>query len=154
MAIKRRQSLALNFSNGAIPTAKDYRDLIESMVNRRDDCFMGKWRPGMTYYPGEVILFGKSLYVLEGNEEDCETDKEGCIEAPKEGGHCGSDDPTKDDKWCLLQLEIDDDDFELVTSPDGTSVIGVARVQGFVGIGTTTPDAKLGPDCSRYKTCP
>lgn len=145
MSILGRQTLYSIFVNGAIPTAGDFQNLIDSTLNRKDDCFFGKWQPGVTYCEGDVVLYKKSLYMLAlPEEEECEpVEDENSEEVPK-GCICSDIPPEEDtERWCLLELKIQDDDWELIKDPDSGNVIGVARVAGRVAIGTMQPKAKL-----------
>ena len=73
MTSKTRQNLKSQFVNGTIPTEKDFADLIDSTLIKRDDHFFGRWEPGQTYYNGDVVLYKKSIYILElpENEDEC-----------------------------------------------------------------------------------
>lgn len=150
MAIKTREGLKSIFVNGAIPTDKDFRDLIDSALIRRDDCFFGKWQAGTTYYHGDVVLYKKSLYllVLGENNEECEPEEK---EENKENtgsdlpkNICSVDPPEEDKRWCLLELQIEDDDWEIIINEeDGDQSVMVAKVFGRIGMGTDNPEARL-----------
>ena len=43
MALMSRLDLEALFKNGKKPSEKDFAHLIESMLNKRDDQFMGRW---------------------------------------------------------------------------------------------------------------
>ena len=62
MGIKTRTELKQDFDSGSIPTAEMYANLIDSMLNKFDDDFYGKWRAGAQYYPGDVVIYQNSLY--------------------------------------------------------------------------------------------
>jgi len=142
MAIKTRDTLYSIFTQGAIPSQSDYKDLIDSTLNRRDDHFFGLWRKGTRYCPGDVVIYDKSLYVLPGRveEEDCRpiagaSNDNGC--------YCSTNPPPEDESnWCLLQLAIHDDDFEIVYGEDGLVTV-IFQINARVGIGTDRPEGRL-----------
>lgn len=76
MAIITRSELESKFKNNTIPTQNDFKDMIDSFLNRKDDCFFGKWEKNRKYRDGSVVLYDKSLYklVLTDEEEDCPPD--------------------------------------------------------------------------------
>ncbi|MEL6832974.1 MAG: tail fiber domain-containing protein [Bacteroidota bacterium] len=157
MSIKSRLSLKSQFIQGAIPSEQDFCDLIDSAVNKKDDRFFGRWQAGVSYPHNSVVIYDKSLYILdltidpncededtstepdEGDDVECDEPQSGDATAEE---LCSSTPPNQHCQWCLMQLETTDDDFEIIEDPDGL-VIGVARVQGRVGIGTRNPNAKL-----------
>ncbi|MCB0628415.1 MAG: hypothetical protein R2824_18855 [Saprospiraceae bacterium] len=154
MSIKSRLGLKSQFIQGAIPSEKDFCDLIDSALNKRDDHFLGKWTPGVSYRHCDVVIYKKSLYILdltidpqcEENEEDppagsadIECDEQTINE---QGELCDSTPPDQHCQWCLMELYNQDNDFIILTDEEGRE-IGVARVHGRVGIGTDQPEARL-----------
>ena len=119
MAIKTRADLKALFANGCIPTQKEFCDLIDSFLNRKDDSLFGEWKPGVAYEEGDVVLYGNSLYILRldaetgGEESQCSSSSN----AP--GSPEGSN-------WQLLDFELQDDDWNvLIPGADGEMVAGV-----------------------------
>jgi hypothetical protein len=153
MSVKSRINLKASFKNGTVPTQQDFCDLIDSAVNKRDDHFFGLWKPGVKYCYGDVVLHEKSLYMLtlEGDVEDCnetvqQTDT-GCEDdtAPQRC-ICSEKPPGPDNlNWCLLRLDIEDEDWHVVHPPGGGAPeLMYAKVAGIkVGIGTQEPQARL-----------
>ncbi|MBX2926828.1 MAG: tail fiber domain-containing protein [Saprospiraceae bacterium] len=141
MAIKTRETLYSIFTQGAIPSQSDYKDLIDSTLNRRDDRFFGLWRKGTRYCPGDVVIYDKSLYVLNRQEDgDCLSLSNA---SPDDGCYCSTTPPPEDENnWCLLQLAINDDDFEIVYNDDGSVTI-IFQLNARVGIGTDQPEGRL-----------
>ncbi len=146
MAIHTRTELQSRFVNGAIPSQRDFRDLIDSMLNRRDDHFFGVWQQGMKYCLGDVVIYEKSLYMLakpslDGNcppeeeqEEEGDAKSEGCI--------CSTIPPTEDtERWCQLELIADDGDWQKI-EVDG-EVVTVYNLKAKIGIGTDHPATRL-----------
>ncbi|NJM14820.1 MAG: hypothetical protein HC896_05075 [Bacteroidales bacterium] len=89
-----RLDLEALFKNGKKPSEKDFAHLIESMLNKRDDQFMGRWKAGKTYRTGDVVIFNHGLWeVAEGFE----------------GGLCSKEPPAKPDWQELIILESDGD---------------------------------------------
>ena len=150
MAIKGRQTLYSIFYNGAIPTQNDYRDLIDSGLNRRDDRFFGEWQKGMKYCEGDVVIYKKALYKLIKKEPEnpCPPD-DGTTEQDEidDGCYCSLTEPPLDkEHWCVLELELKDKDWEIVCIPDGDPdgiASKVYQMTADIGIGTNAPKAKL-----------
>lgn len=156
MASKTRDELKAKFQPGQFPTKTAFHDLIDSTLNRRDDRFFGLWVRGKRYSEGDVVIYGKSLYLLElsNADPDCETpeDKSAAAggaktetppkaEAPK--CICSDCEPDQDDRWCELQLEIKDDDWECILDKDTGQPTYVYQLEAKVGIGTSSPQVPL-----------
>ena len=163
MAIKNRLDLKSLFKSGAVPTQKDFCDLIDSMLVKRDEQFFGCWNSGIAYRPGDVVLYGKSIYQLVVKEEEMskEDEAEELTEevaqyaqqlAPDETtltevkekvdvSVCSTIPPSEDPRWCLLQLDIDDDDWEILE--DGEEGLMCAKVYGKIGMGTKEPSGRV-----------
>ena len=173
MAILTRSELIEKFKNDSIPTQNDFKDMIDSLLNRKDDCFFGKWESNRKYRDGSVVLYGKSLYrlILPQQEEDCPEDESVEIiddevgegenefndnlpqmvkadgspssddEAPTDGHStdiptiCSNQPPTKDQRWCMLEFQVEDDDWE-VKEIDGQCVLTPKKGDALIGIGT------------------
>lgn len=148
MSVKSRAALYQLFRKGYIPAESDFRDLIDSSLNRKDDRFFGCWRPGAKYCNGDVVLYGKGLYQLrleeepepcppEGDEtpQDTTDKEESCI--------CSTEPPDTDKRWCLLELEMDDKDWVIIEDEQTGEVTTVYNVKARIGIGTDSPQSKL-----------
>lgn len=151
MSIKSRLSLKSQFIEGVVPSGQDFSDLFDSMLNKKDDHFFGKWKAGVAYRHCDVVIYKKSLYILDLTispecEEDppLENDIE-CDDVPDDLMNeelCSNQSPDMHCQWCLMELSTQDRDFTILIDDVGRE-IGVARVQGRVGIGTLEPKAKL-----------
>jgi hypothetical protein len=94
MALMSRLDLEALFKNGKKPSEKDFAHLIESMLNKRDDQFMGRWKAGKTYRTGDVVIANHGLWeVAEGFGD----------------GLCSKEPPSKPDWQELIILESDGD---------------------------------------------
>ena len=127
MSIKSRLSLKSQFIQGAIPSEQDFCDLIDSAVNKKDDRFFGRWQAGVSYPHNSVVIYDKSLYILdltidpscenedtstepdEGDDVECDEPQSGDATS---GELCSSTPPNQHCQWCLMQVESTDDDFE------------------------------------------
>ncbi len=145
MAIKKRESLKQSFATGNILTQKDFCDLLDSVLNRREDRFYGLWQPGVAYRPGDVVLYGADtcetkLYVLQVAEHST-------ADSPKDETYCKATFDT--DRWHIMELHLEDDDWHVIQ--DGVEAPAIlegdhimyAKVYGKVGIGTQCPEARL-----------
>ncbi len=151
MATKRRLELKSLFKNGSIPTAQHFTDLIDSCLNKRDDHFFGLWQPGTAYYPGDVVIYGKSMYMLQAEaikqpppkvaEENCDPTVN--VVEP----YCKATPPPEDSKWCLLDFDLQDDDWTIDKSDKFMYATNLAHD---VGIGTDCPTAKLHVEENEY----
>ncbi|MCB0588822.1 MAG: tail fiber domain-containing protein [Phaeodactylibacter sp.] len=152
MAILSREQLCSTFVNGAIPSQKDFCDLIESVLNRRDDHFFGFWQQGMKYCQGDVVIHDKAIYMLnipEDSDEDCLPEGGGMEDnednqgngKPAEGCICSVTPPDVDKRWCLLELTVDDGDW-VPREVDG-EIVTVYNLKAKIGIGTDNPQTRL-----------
>ncbi len=152
MAVKNRNALKTTFSGGVIPTKGNYADLIDSMLNRKDDHFFGVWQQGKRYCQGDVVIYGKSLYLLAipeveervlcpGEGEPPAVEKE----APADPLCVCSDIAPPDDKarWCELQLEVDDKDWQIILDEEAGEPVIVYQLTAKIGIGTDGPGTRL-----------
>jgi hypothetical protein len=138
--IKDRKGLEQLFTEGSIPTQKDFKTLIDSVVVKRDDKFFGKWKSGVGYVEGDVVLYEDevkkqvSIYVFVSKKTaqalnpDCDTDDD-----------CGNKPPNACCRWQLIHLDFDDGDWFV----DEESQTMYAKVFGKIGIGTKAPAAFL-----------
>lgn len=151
MAIISREKLKLKFKNGLFPTQDDFANLIDSALNKRDDHFFGKWQEGRKYCEEDVVIYDKALYILrllEEAENDCGSDTtteedSTVIPAKDNNCYCSIIPPNRDGNWCLLELKVNDDDWEIVQDRPEDPKFMYAKVNGNVGIGSKKPSAKL-----------
>lgn len=142
MAIKTRTDLKGQFVNGKILNQRQFHDLIDSMLNKRDDSFMGQWVKGMTYVSGNVVIYNHALWEVPYGPPDSDgkpTKIEICSCQPP-----GT--PGTEDEWTSLIVPVEDNDW--VVHLDSQSMY--AKVYDCVGIGRVfdpangdPPDAKL-----------
>jgi hypothetical protein len=133
MAIKSRIDLKEDFTNGKKLNEKQFHDLIDSMLNKRDDAFMGNWKKGMVYKSGNVVVYKQALWEVklssEGNPQEI----------------CSCKPPGEDEVWQSLIVPQQDDDWVV----DLETGVMYAKVFKCVGIGRTfdteedPPQAKL-----------
>ncbi len=149
MATKTRTELKANFQNGRIPTAQHFADLIDSSVIKRDDHFFGQWQPGVAYRRGDVVIYGKSMYMLQPENADAKPTppakgaKSAAPPDPNAEGsaYCSADPPDKDEtNWCKLDFDLQDDDW---TISEDKKFMYATDLEHLVGIGTDCPMAKL-----------
>lgn len=133
MAIKTRADLKGQFSNGIKLNQQQFFDLIDSMLNKRDDCFMGKWRQGAVYRTGNVVIHNQALWEVKPGPDG------NPIEI------CACKPPGEGEEWQTLIVPQQDDDWAL----DMDTGVMYAKVFDCVGIGRVfdpqndPPDAKL-----------
>ncbi|MEL6140308.1 MAG: tail fiber domain-containing protein [Bacteroidota bacterium] len=163
MNILDRSTLKEKFKAGYLPTEKDYQDLINSTLNLRDDRFFGLWKRGSKYCEGDVVIYGKSLYMLdlstEVDEDNCPGDDGGAqgTASAKSGDEkmdksttetsedciCSDCAPNEDQRWCLLELQMDDMDWEITLDETTGEVLYVYNVRAKIGMGTDNPITRL-----------
>ena len=106
MANLTRQELKTFFKAGSKVKEQDFVELIDSLLNRKDDCFYGKWVPGTEYCNGAVVIYEKCFYMLDipGANSDCiPTDTEEEDLNPVSNCLCSIVPPTLDIKnWCKI----------------------------------------------------
>jgi hypothetical protein len=68
---KGRDELKLYFSNDRQLSASYFAELIDSMLNRRDDQFHGNWQEGRTYRQGDVVIYEGRLWQRIAKEDAC-----------------------------------------------------------------------------------
>ncbi len=59
MQLSDRTNLIYRFRNGNYLSADDYASLINSMLNKFEDKFHGRWRRGRTYCKGDVVFYSE-----------------------------------------------------------------------------------------------
>lgn len=125
MAIRNKRDLRSFFETGDIPTEKNFSDLIESMVNKRDDQFFGYWKPGVTYRNGDVVIYDRTLWILSLPSDTSEI--------------CSHVQPSQDERWISLIVPVEDNDWQII---EGTGIM-YALTHKKVGIGSNNPQGKL-----------
>lgn len=146
MTIKSRAELEAHFKNGQRPSEEHFAELIASMLNKRDDQFHGRWKPGTAYHTGDVVIYARALW--EVSDDGSGGELEICSEEPP-----GPDNgdwhllviPIADDDWFLVDLEADEtsgDAEEGDQEPVPATMHANLRVVR-VGIGTDAPLAYL-----------
>jgi len=144
MASISRAALKAQFKSGAAPTPQDYFNLVDSTLVKRDDAFFGKWQPGVSYQPGDVVIYEKVLYIYKASKEDCPcSEDKPQQETPgtENSASCSKEPPDKDKRWEPLKME--DDDWEVVKKDPPEKDIMYAKVTHRIGMGTTTPVARV-----------
>ncbi|MFC4873928.1 tail fiber domain-containing protein [Negadavirga shengliensis] len=133
MAIKSRIDLKEDFTNGKKLNEKQFHDLIDSMLNKRDDAFMGKWKKGTVYKTGNVVIYKQALWEVKPDAEGNPQEICSCV-PPGEG-----------EEWQTLIVPQQDDDWVV----DLETGVMYAKVFDCVGIGRVfdpnedPPKAKL-----------
>jgi len=127
MAIKSKEELKQHFRNGKPVSQEHFADLIDSMLNKRDDRFFGIWRKGLVYQKGDVVIYDGAMWRLTFGGE------EGQFKI------CAVNPPPDGDLWELLIVFADDKDWKLVEETGEM----YNQNEGNIGIGTDKPSAKL-----------
>jgi len=129
MTLMNRIELETKFKNGTRPSQQDFADLIGSMLNKRDDQFMGTWKPGTIYRKGDVVVYKRALWEVK-------TDGEICSHTPPE---------EDEDTWQSLIVPVEDDDWVMVEpeDPEASPFMYANMTFECIGIGTELPRAKL-----------
>ncbi|MEK7255994.1 MAG: hypothetical protein AAB316_14680, partial [Bacteroidota bacterium] len=162
MALKSRQEIKPSFQNGVIPTAQDFGHLIDSMLNKRDDKFHGAWKPGVLYYEGEVVIYGKTMYLLYNpatGKPSAAAKTTAVSKSPQTQPSQGStttpfswcstcpppDDP---EHWCQLQFDFEDKDWSIeptfIYAHKDVEKVGIGINQGTAtNAQPSPPQAKL-----------
>ncbi len=136
MTLRKRIELEAYFKTSRRPSQQQFAELIESTLNKRDDQFLGRWKPGTTYRTGDIVIHNRALWEL-GPDPD-----------GSEQRICAKIEPApKDEPWQSLVIPVEDEDWIIVEVP-GTeaedprpaTMHANPRVIR-VGIGTETPTA-------------
>jgi hypothetical protein len=147
MAIKTRDELKLDFKNGNLPTERHFKDLIDSLLNRKDDNFFGQWQKGVKYCPGDVVLWKKSLFIAvdKNGEPKCQPVSDEASKKDESDCFCSSTSPDEDSfHWQSVELQMTDDDWQVVLGEPGKcDDIMYAKVWGKIGMGTSNPQARV-----------
>lgn len=130
MPLKNRTDLRAKFRKGLRPSEDDFADVIGSTLNKRDDQFFGKWRPGTVYRQGDVVIFNRTLWQVRAEQDICS-------HTPPELG----------EDWRSLIVPVGDEDWFVIEDPDDPEAFPILMVANdkvdCVGIGTFKPQAKL-----------
>ena len=130
-------------------------------LNKKDDCFFGKWQAGKEYCNGSVVIYNKTLYILviDDAPDDCvpvdEIKTDGDLasvrtvapppsdEEPTGNCICSTTPPDQDNRWCPMELNVEDNDWEVIIEDRDDEGIMCAKVFGKIGMGTCEPCARL-----------
>ena len=150
MKLKGRTELKARFKNGMRPSQTHFEDLITSMLNQRDDQFLGRWQSGTTYRAGDIVIHKRAFWELTDGDGDGNGDgvREICALHPP-----GLDNPD----WRSLVIPVEDSDWFLVdlsdaglgseqqqqTDDDPLATMHANPRVVRVGIGTDAPTAYL-----------
>lgn len=146
MASISRAALKAQFKSGAAPTPQDYFNLVDSTLVKRDDAFFGKWQPGVSYQPGDVVIYEKVLYICKATKADCPCTEDKQEQEPEQPetsniSFCSKLPPDQDKRWEPLKME--DDDWEIVKKDPPEKDYMYAKVTHRIGMGTSTPVARV-----------
>ncbi|MEM8527065.1 MAG: hypothetical protein AAGG68_20665 [Bacteroidota bacterium] len=132
MTNKSRKDLKGIFRTGKVISPNDFASLIDSTLNKRDDCFMGKWRKGVSYFPGAVVVHEQALWQLNTDEPLCS------LNPPKKG---------EEGPWKSLIVPVEDNDWQIVEDENKDPIAMYAKIYDCVGIGqlfeSALPEAVL-----------
>lgn len=68
---RSRDELKSFFRNKSQLSEQHFAELINSMLNKRDDRFYGAWQAGRTYRKGDIVYYDRSLWEMTVEEEIC-----------------------------------------------------------------------------------
>jgi Chaperone of endosialidase len=114
MPLRNRNELKSFFQASRKLSAADFAELIESMLNKRDDQFHGIWKAGQTYRQNDVVIYDSELWQMIA-----------------EGEICSKNAPPSNQNPQWKSLTIEDDDWEVVPNDN----VMWAKVFDRVGIG-------------------
>lgn len=119
-----RQELKTFFKAGSTVKEQDFRELIDSLLNRKDDCFYGKWVPGTEYCNGAVVIYEKCLYLLAipGVDDSCLQPSGEENTSIRSNCICSTVPPSLDVKnWCkIYQAAYDQCCYLIAPEDDGS----------------------------------
>jgi hypothetical protein len=139
MAVKTRTDLKGLFSNGKKLNQEQFYDLIDSMLNKRDDFFMGRWRPGTVYRTGNVVIYNQALWEVPPDEDG----------NPQE--ICSCHPPGESDDWVSLIVPVEDEDWVVHKINNAPNGVMHARHYQCVGIGRVWDSTQTPPDVPEAK---
>lgn len=90
--LKNRNELKSLFQNNTHLSASHFAELINSLLNKRDDKFHGVWKPGQTYQKEDVVYYKGALWEMIADQEICAK---------------GGEEPGKGDKWKSRLRELE-----------------------------------------------
>ena len=145
-SLKNRDALKALFNEGVIPSQRDFEDLIDSVLVKRDDQFFGYHHSGVGYKKDDVVIFDGSLYIYLSKEdaqaaararnEECD-----CLD---EDDCCGGQDPKHCCRWEQIHIDADDGDWIKMLDHEKNPIGLYASLWATqVGIGTDKPQALL-----------
>lgn len=76
MTFSSRNQLKSRFTNKSHLSEAHFEELINSVLNKRDDRFHGLWQSGKKYQPGDLVYFNKKLWYLSAKHEICANPKQ------------------------------------------------------------------------------
>ncbi|NJP11789.1 MAG: carbohydrate-binding protein [Cyanobacteria bacterium CRU_2_1] len=74
MTLRKRNELKSLFKNKSRLSEAHFAELIDAMLNKRDDQFHGVWKPGQTYQKGDVVYYDRALWEMQTETEICAKD--------------------------------------------------------------------------------
>ncbi|MDZ7962278.1 MAG: carbohydrate-binding protein [Aulosira sp. DedQUE10] len=89
---RSRNELKSFFKNKSHLSETHFAELINSMLNKRDDQFHGLWQEGKTYRQGDVVYYQGALWEMQSTAEICAHEDEA---------------PGKGDQWKSLLKELE-----------------------------------------------
>jgi hypothetical protein len=145
MAFKTGEVLKQHFKFGSRPSEQNFRDLIDSMLNKRDDKFLGHWEEGISCQSGDVVLHEGAIWVVvNGTPEFCSN------RSPKEDK--GRWRQLVDDDWVVVDQNAETSASVAGENPpterpsNSDSVLATMHANPrvtHVGIGTDNPSARF-----------
>ena len=69
--LKGRDELKSFFRNRSQLSEHHFAELINAMLNKRDDRFYGVWQEGRTYRQGDIVYYDRSLWEMTAEAEIC-----------------------------------------------------------------------------------
>lgn len=134
MPIKNRSDIKAYFQPKAKLSSQHFSDLIDSALNKQDDQFHGKWRPGVTYRAGDAVIYQGKLWVLRDHGDPQYAICSDPAQPPSE------DSPL----WDPLTVSVEDDDWKVVETEEATYMYAKVYQQVGIGIGEgEQPEAQL-----------
>lgn len=74
MILRNRNELKSLFKNKSHLSETHFAVLIESMLNKSDDQFHGRWKAGRLYRQGDVVIHAGALWEMTTSTEICSHD--------------------------------------------------------------------------------
>jgi hypothetical protein len=146
MAIINKAALKAQFKTGGVAGVQSMFNLIDSVIIKRDDLFFGKWQPGVSYSQGDIVIHGKAFYYCITGEgtNPCGDDQQKADNGPSaETSFCSQEEPSSDKVNWQLMFEVPDEDWVIIRGTDGNPDVLYTKIFGNIGIGTTSPEARV-----------